>query len=210
MTVEETATESTAATPKGRRTRARLMEAGRAVLEERGYFETTVGEIATRCGVALGSFYHYFPNKDRMFLLMLEDLVEELYSSTGGSWRKGDTKGSLASSTRAYLQTYYENRLLISALLEMAAAVPQCAEMWWNLRTRVHERMDQYLRGIPGVPRGSSKLYASALASMVDQFAFHWYVEGARLSREIPSVDESAEVLSSIWYRAIYEGWVKE
>lgn len=195
-----------AVTPKGRRTRGRLLESGRAVLEEKGYFDTTVGEIAAGSDVALGSFYHYFPNKDRLFLLLLEDLVERLYASTAGSWRKDDTPGSLVESTRRYLRTYYENRLLISALLEMSAAVPECAEVWWDLRSRVHDRMEQYLRGLPGLPRGSSRLYASALASMVEQFAFHWYVEGARLRREIPSADEAAEVLSTIWYRAIYEG----
>jgi AcrR family transcriptional regulator len=210
MTAGEAVPSAPAATPKGRRTQARILEAGRAVLEEKGYFETTVGEIAARSGVALGSFYHYFPNKDRLFLLLLDELVERLYSSTSGSWSKGDTRGSLVESTRRYLTTYYENRLLISALQEMAGAVPECAEMWWNLRTRVHDRMEQYLRGLPGLPRGSSRYYASALASMVEEFAHHWYVEGTRLSRELPSVDEAAEVLSTIWYRAIYEGLVRE
>lgn len=194
-----------AMTPKGRRTRARLMEAGRAVLEENGYFDATVAEIASRSGVALGSFYHYFPNKDRLFLLLLEDLVKTLYSSTSGSWDKADARASLSESTRRYLRTYYDNRLLISSLLQMAAAVPECAEMWWELRTRTYARMETYLRLVFDEEDGDPALYTSALGTMVEEFAYHWYVEGTRLHREPPDVEVAAHVLSTIWFRTIYD-----
>jgi AcrR family transcriptional regulator len=194
-----------ASTPKGRRTRARLLDSGRAVLEEKGYFDATVGEIASRGGVALGSFYHHFPNKDAVFLLLLENLVERLYDSTAGAWRSGDIRGSLRETTRRYLETYHDNRRLISALLQMSAAVPECAEVWWDLRTRTYARMQRYLEDDAALVDGSPVLFASALGGMVEQFAYHWYVEGTLLNRDLPTVDDGAELLSGIWYRSVYE-----
>jgi hypothetical protein len=87
----------------------------------------------------------------------------------------------------------------------MAAVVPACAESWWDLRTRVYARMQKYLEMDPQLVDGSTALYASALGAMVDQFAYHWYVEGTRLDRDPPTIDEAAEVLGTIWHRAIYE-----
>jgi AcrR family transcriptional regulator len=191
-------------TAKGLRTRQRLLESGRAVLEERGYFEATVGDIAGRADVALGSFYRYFGNKDRLFLLLLEELVEKLYASTGGSWRGDDTQAALKATTRRYLESYYEERRLIAALLQMAAAVPECAALWWELRTRTHARMAEYLRLAVPQPEGRAPMLASALGSMVERFAHHWFVEAERLGRETPTLDEAADVLASIWYGAVY------
>lgn len=191
-------------TPKGRRTRQRLIEGGRAVLEERGYFDATVGEIASRSDIALGSFYRYFDNKDRLFLLLLEELVEKLYASTSGSWRSDDTQAALKETTRRYLESYYEERRLIAALLQMAGAVPECAALWWELRTRTHARMENYLSAVVPQPEGRAAMLASALGSMVEEFAHHWFVEAERLGRETPPLDEAADVLASIWYGAVY------
>jgi AcrR family transcriptional regulator len=195
-----------ALTPKGQRTRERLLKGGRAVLEERGYFDATVGEIAARSDIALGSFYRYFDNKDELFLELLEELVETLYSSTSGSWQQADTQSALRASTRRYLATYHGERRLIAALLQMAAAVPECAARWWDLRNRTHTRMERYLRLAVPEPAGRAELLAAALGSMVENCAYQWFVEGERLGQVGPTLDAAADALAWIWYRAIYEG----
>ncbi len=43
--------------------RQRLLEAGRALFEERGYDETKVAEICERADVAYGTFFNHFPTK---------------------------------------------------------------------------------------------------------------------------------------------------
>jgi AcrR family transcriptional regulator len=200
----ERAAATASLTPKGKRTRERLLQGGRGVLEERGYFEATVGEIASRSDIALGSFYRYFENKDDLFMLLLEELVETLYESTSGSWRAGDTQTALRESTRRYLVTYHRERHLIAALLQMAAAVPDCAALWWELRTRTYSRMETYLRLALPEPPGRSALLASALGTMVENCAYHWFVEGDRLGQSVPTIEEAADALAWIWQRAIY------
>ncbi|MGH7936810.1 MAG: TetR/AcrR family transcriptional regulator, partial [Chthoniobacterales bacterium] len=114
-------------TKKGRSTRLRVLKAGRRVVEKRGYFDASVTEITEESGVALGTFYRYFDNKDELFLELLNELVSSLYHSVSGSWVKGDELRSLRISSQRYLQAYYENRKLIAAMIQMAGAVPDCA-----------------------------------------------------------------------------------
>jgi TetR/AcrR family transcriptional repressor of nem operon len=59
-------TESAAApvTPKGRRTRDALIEAGEAVAERDGLAGLSVAAVAREAGVAKGTFYIYFEDRD--------------------------------------------------------------------------------------------------------------------------------------------------
>ena len=50
--------------PKGERTRARILEVALALLQENGYEATTMRAIAERADVSLGNAYHYFPSKE--------------------------------------------------------------------------------------------------------------------------------------------------
>jgi AcrR family transcriptional regulator len=193
-----------APTKKGQLTRARILDAGRAVLADRGYFGATVGEIAERSGLALGSTYRYFDNKDELFLELLEELVETLYTSVTGSWIKDNELESLRESSRRYLETYRANRHLIAGLLEMSAAVPECADLWWNLREKTFGRKSLYLQRVDSDSSLNPEYAAAALGTMVEQLAYHWYIESEKRGATVPSVDEAAQTVSLIWYRAIY------
>lgn len=62
------------ATARGRRTRQRLLDAAEHVFGEHGYYNVGILEITQRAGVALGTFYLYFPDKHAVF----DDLVRTL------------------------------------------------------------------------------------------------------------------------------------
>jgi AcrR family transcriptional regulator len=51
---------------RAHKTRAALLAAAERDFEERGYAQTTTKTIADRAGVAAGSFYQYFSDKDAM------------------------------------------------------------------------------------------------------------------------------------------------
>jgi AcrR family transcriptional regulator len=48
----------------GRLRVAALLEAGAAVIAERGYEAATMAEVAARAGAPIGSLYRFFPNKE--------------------------------------------------------------------------------------------------------------------------------------------------
>jgi AcrR family transcriptional regulator len=194
-----------APTAKGRNTEARIREAGRTVIEERGYFDASVTEITERSDVALGTFYRYFENKDVLFLQLLETLVTDLYDSVSGSWGKEDEMKNLRDSSLRYLTAYYANRKLIAAMIQMSGAVPACAALWWALRKRTYDQMKRYLATSKIARELDPELTATALGSMVEQFAYYWYVEAERNGKPMPRLEEAADVLSRVWYRAVYE-----
>lgn len=52
--------------PKGERTRARILDVALTLLQERGYEATTMRAIAEQADVSLGNAYHYFPSKEAL------------------------------------------------------------------------------------------------------------------------------------------------
>src|SRR5689334_20335237 len=67
----ETTKASLRSHPKGdkrERTRAKLMEAARALIREKGHENTTLEEIAERAGMTTGAIYGNFKNRDELFI----------------------------------------------------------------------------------------------------------------------------------------------
>src|SRR6266545_6322159 len=62
------------ATPRGQRTRQRLIDAAEQVFGELGFHNAGIVEITQQAEVALGTFYLYFPDKKAIF----DDLVRTL------------------------------------------------------------------------------------------------------------------------------------
>jgi AcrR family transcriptional regulator len=59
---------------RGQLTRQHLLTAAEEVFGSKGFAHTSVQEITQRAGVALGTFYIYYPNKDSLFLELVDDL----------------------------------------------------------------------------------------------------------------------------------------
>jgi AcrR family transcriptional regulator len=65
--------ESSRRRPKGDkrdRTRAKLLEAARAMVREKGYARTTLEAVARRAGMTTGAIYGNFKNRDELFIAL--------------------------------------------------------------------------------------------------------------------------------------------
>jgi len=58
--------------------RARILDAAGEVFAERGYFSSTVAEIARAAGVADGTIYLYFKSKDDLLLRLFDEKMTQL------------------------------------------------------------------------------------------------------------------------------------
>lgn len=72
-------TDSTRSSRRGRpkgdkraRTRAKLLEAARALIREKGYDRTTMNEVAARAGMTSGAIYGNFKNRNELFIALGE------------------------------------------------------------------------------------------------------------------------------------------
>lgn len=62
------------ATLRGQQTRRHLLAGAEQVFGERGFERASISEITRRAGVAVGSFYVYFPTKHAIFVELIEHL----------------------------------------------------------------------------------------------------------------------------------------
>jgi hypothetical protein len=87
----------------------------------------------------------------------------------------------------------------------MGAEVPESAALWAHLRRETFKSMGRYLERSPVHDKVDTRLAVAALASMVEQSANLWFIEFASTGSDAPTLDEAADTLSFLWYRAVYE-----
>jgi AcrR family transcriptional regulator len=64
--------------------RKHIMAVASKVFAERGYYATTISDIAVAAGIAKGTVYWYFSNKRAIMLAILEDIFVEIQKTFGG------------------------------------------------------------------------------------------------------------------------------
>ena len=67
---------------QGRQTVRRLLEAGLAEFDERGFQAVRVDDVVRRAKTSHGTFYLYFANKDDLFRTLLRDALRDMESIT--------------------------------------------------------------------------------------------------------------------------------
>ncbi|HEV2400919.1 MAG TPA: TetR family transcriptional regulator [Candidatus Sulfotelmatobacter sp.] len=71
-----TTTLKTRTTQRAEDTRRKIYDAAMALFREKGFEETTMRDIATKAGVALGGAYYYFSSKDAIVLAFYRKMQE--------------------------------------------------------------------------------------------------------------------------------------
>ncbi|WP_030231409.1 ScbR family autoregulator-binding transcription factor [Streptomyces sp. NRRL S-350] len=69
---------------RSERTRGRLVEAGAALFDRRGYAGATLGEIAAAAGVTKGALYFHFASKEELARAVFDQAACSLRSAWGG------------------------------------------------------------------------------------------------------------------------------
>jgi AcrR family transcriptional regulator len=73
MTTKSTSSSSSRRQPKGdkrERTRAKLLEAARQLVHEKGYEDTTLEAVAKHAGMTTGAIYGNFKNREELFVAL--------------------------------------------------------------------------------------------------------------------------------------------
>src|SRR5207342_1894003 len=68
---------------QGRQTVRRLLEAGLAEFDERGFQAVRVDDVVRRAKTSHGTFYLYFSSKDDLFKTLLRDALHDMEIITG-------------------------------------------------------------------------------------------------------------------------------
>ena len=76
MPASASASDKQPRTPRGAKTRRKLLNAAAAEFAENGFHAGSISAITRRAGAALGSFYTYFDSKDAIFRALVSDMSE--------------------------------------------------------------------------------------------------------------------------------------
>lgn len=84
--------------------RERILDAAERVFAERGFFAAKVADVAREAGVADGTIYLYFKNKDDLLVSLFEARMEVVNRTLSEAVASADTpRAQLSAFVRAYL-----------------------------------------------------------------------------------------------------------
>ncbi len=180
---------------KGRRTRARFLEAGKAVFERDGFLQAR----------SHGSFSHYFDTKEELFREIAEEVEVRLVSMDDIAHNIDDEAGPIdriRAANRSYLSAYRKEARIMRVIEEVSR---------YNEDVRMaRAKRDDYLTvrtesaiarlQAEGVAdrRIDTRHAAIALGGMVAKFAEMMFIGGAKFD-----LDTAVDQLTLLWANAL-------
>jgi TetR/AcrR family transcriptional regulator, fatty acid metabolism regulator protein len=169
--------------------RARILDAAVKVFAERGYFSSTVAEIARAAGVADGTIYLYFKSKDDLLFELFDDKMTQLIADAKSALaQEQDAPSRLKRFIRLHFSLVEKNPDLASVLvveLRQSAQLLKVADRQ-KLGAAYLELIGQVVR--EGQERGELDASVSpgtakrAIFGALDELALGWLLSGRRTS----------------------------
>lgn len=191
-------------TARGRRTRAKLLEAARRIFERDGYLDAKITDIAADADVATGTIYTYFTGKDEILAAVLEVAREEMLNpDLGPADANSDPFERIHHSTAVYLQAYAKNADLLRVFEQVSTIDPRFRQMrlerargFFYRNARGIERLQQQGLADPSL---DPLLSSMALSSMVSRAAYFVLA----LGYQVEDLDRLTDELSRLWANAL-------
>ena len=200
-------------TPRGRRTRAQLVQAASEVFAEKRYLDTNVSDIVQRAGTAHGTFYRYFNSKEEIFREVALELQRAMLAASGRdassphvapvfATREEEMLWRITRANRRYLEAYRQHAALFAVVEQVATFNDELRDIRREVRRAFVDRAQRSIERMQaeGLALGDvdARYAASALGSMVDRFAYVWLVLD-----EPFEFDEAARTLGLLWTRSL-------
>jgi AcrR family transcriptional regulator len=137
---------------RSQRTLERLLDAAEAVIGEKGFADASVGNICTRAGVSVGTFYRRFRDKHALMHALHERLAEEFRATMRVAVDPHRWEGaSIAEILEAYLQFSLEvgregvalRRAARLMVLRDSAFAERQVRLNRELRARLHAALSE-------------------------------------------------------------------
>jgi TetR/AcrR family fatty acid metabolism transcriptional regulator len=105
-------------------TRQRLLDAAEAVFADKGYHGAAVDDIARVSDSSKGGFYFHFPNKEAIFLALIDSLTPRLEAAIERAISaEADPVAQLDAALRTVFETFSSHRRLSKILLVEAVGL---------------------------------------------------------------------------------------
>lgn len=154
--------------------RTAMMQAAVKVFAEKGYHAATVRDIVAEAGVAIGTFYFYFPDKETLFVYLYEETADFLMQAI---IQGINSRRTLPQQVPAGLQAYFNIALFEPAVVQLLLVggvdtLPELATRRVAFRERLTQTwqrpLDAALDQGQIVPQNTRRV-AEALAGAYDE-----------------------------------------
>jgi TetR/AcrR family fatty acid metabolism transcriptional regulator len=126
-------------------TRDRILQAALQVFAERGYHGAAVDDIVRASRTSKGAVYHHFPNKEALFLALVDELAARLAAAvTTAIEGSHGALGKVEAALRAGLETFAQHRDLSRILLLESVSL---GKAYQGKRAEVHGRFAALIQG---------------------------------------------------------------
>jgi AcrR family transcriptional regulator len=166
------------------------VEAAARVFEEQGYVDTTTNHIAERAGVSIGSLYQYFPNKEAILAVLLEEHFDEGVEALEAIQRHlAEVPHDLVGMTRHYvdgiIELHAKNPRLHHVLQDEAPRPPHLVERLRVVEAAAVDATEVALRESPEVQVQDYSTAAYLLVQTIETLVHKFIVEPRdQVSRE--------------------------
>jgi AcrR family transcriptional regulator len=190
---------------KGRRTRARLIEAGKAVFERDGFLQARITDIAAEAQVSHGSFYHYFDSKESLFREIAEEVEVRLISMDDIAHHVDSDSGPIdriRAANRSYLTAYRKEARIMRVIEEVSRYDETVRSIRAKRDDYLAARLESAIARLQTAgladTRIDTRYAAMALGGMVAKFAEMMFVGGNTFD-----LDVAVEQLTLLWANAL-------
>ncbi len=186
-------------------TRERILDAALEVFARQGYHRALVDDIVRASSTSKGAVYHHFPNKQAVFLALVDDFAARLTGAVAVA--VGARQGALAKvegALVAALSTFAGNQRLARLILLEAVSL---GPVYQAKRSEVAGRFAALIQGYldEAVADGSIQHLDTRVATLawlgaVNEIVTQW------LHGEVPDLEATIPALTRILLRSIGTG----
>src|SRR5882762_354102 len=193
---------------KSERTRFRLKIAAVRLLEKTGFQDLRVSDIAATAKLALGTFYVYFTDKSAIATEVMIDFGDDLYQRARLIAHGRHDFEAILLTNRFFVVNYQHNAGLVRCLFQLNDLLPEFSARWLERRPHWIEGIARSIAKRSGNARAPVDVFlpvADALEGLIVHYLYELFIRKNSFLRKLEEEpDEIAEMLSVLWYRAIY------
>jgi AcrR family transcriptional regulator len=160
-------------------TRERILDAALSVFAGQGYHRATVDDIVRASGTSKGAVYHHFPNKEAVFVALVDDFAARLARAVARAI--ADRQGALPKvegALTAVLSTFADSERLARLVLLQAVTL---GPTWEAKRAEVHDRFACLIQGYldqaraeGAIPAIDTRLTTLAWLGAINEVVAQW------------------------------------
>jgi AcrR family transcriptional regulator len=188
---------------QGRKTMAKLIDAGMQVLAERGYHAARVDDVVRLADVSHGTFYLYFSNKEDLFRALAvrcADEMTELVASLGEVAPDASGVAELRRWLGEFVATYRRYGVVIRGWMEDQVVSRDLSRLGARTFEQIAGSLVERLADRKGGERRQAEVDAAAMLAMVERSTYFLTSRGLSVSDQ-EFVDTLARVVHRGFFR---------